>query len=120
MSSISSAFGLLIGHLVGDYILQNDWMAANKTKSHFACAVHCLVYTFAVACFTLSWMPWWGLLVCFLAHYPLDRWRLAYHWMNRVSQQAVFAEKMSPWSVIVVDNTFHLIVLWLIAVLAGV
>jgi hypothetical protein len=27
-----NGFGLLIGHLVGDYIFQNDWMAANKVN----------------------------------------------------------------------------------------
>jgi hypothetical protein len=25
---------LLTGHLIGDYIVQNDWMAANKTNGH--------------------------------------------------------------------------------------
>ena len=27
-------FGLLVGHLVGDYILQNDWMAKSKSNTH--------------------------------------------------------------------------------------
>jgi hypothetical protein len=26
-------FELLLGHLVGDYIVQNDWMALNKTHT---------------------------------------------------------------------------------------
>lgn len=27
-------FGLLIGHLVGDYVFQDDWQAANKANPH--------------------------------------------------------------------------------------
>lgn len=155
-------FGLLLAHLVGDYIVQNDWMAANKSNphpgpepktrpvgtscgeiagnifagvreskayherfavwrlGHAACAAHCTAYTLAVWAFSWWWMPWWGLAVCWLAHYPIDRFGLAKLWMKHVSGQAVFAEKMAPWSIIVVDNTAHLLTLWLIAVFAGI
>src|SRR4051812_18766989 len=27
-------FAMLVGHLLGDYILQNDWMASNKANQH--------------------------------------------------------------------------------------
>ena len=33
----------IIGHLVGDYLLQNDWMALNKKASSLHCAVHCCI-----------------------------------------------------------------------------
>lgn len=139
-------FCLLLGHLVGDYIVQNDWMAKNKTApyprrmtadpgintaqeiasenqdwlkgfeawwlGHLACTVHCACYTLAVWAFTWYWMPWWGLLACFLIHWPVDRFRLANHWMCLVSGQEKFATgPLSPWSIIVVDNTFHLLTL---------
>ena|ERR1700687_3631720 len=117
-------FALLLGHLVGDYILQNDWMAKNKTGpgclGHTACTYHCLFYTVAVALLTTTWMPWWGLLACFAVHWPIDRFRLAGWWMRNVSGQRDFATgPLSPWSIIVVDNTFHLLTLWVIAVIAG-
>ncbi len=147
-------FGLLVGHLVGDYILQNDWMAKNKVNphpgkepfsllatvpigpddqknwakakrdyriGHLACFSHCLWYTIAVWGFSYWWMPWWGLLACFLVHFPIDRWRLAAMWMRNVSGQAFFASKehpMFPWSIVVVDNVFHLVTLYVIAALA--
>ena len=42
----------IVGHLIGDYLLQNDWMAMNKKKSGengwTACWVHCSLYTLAV------------------------------------------------------------------------
>ena len=133
-------FGLLIGHLIGDYIVQNDWMAANKSyrrqwrspsdpriqdemaawkKGHLACTLHCLLYTLAVWACSFWWMPWWGLLVCFAVHWPIDRFRLARLWMERVSGQKAFATgPFSPWSIIVVDNVFHLMTLFVIALIA--
>ena len=161
------SFALLLGHLTGDYIVQNDWMAANKTawghdvlsawqdvsyieqdgtkyprgtsvyhnamvdeaigsvvttrKGHITCTVHCLCYTLAVWLFSFWWMPWWGLLLCFAIHWPVDRFRLARWWMEHVSGQAAFASgPLAPWSIIVVDNVFHLLTLYGIWLLTGV
>jgi hypothetical protein len=156
---------LLLGHLVGDYVVQNDWMALNKTHTwpkqqswvyaartrsrdsygqpwslnvildvevyeeamrkfwlgNLACTIHCLFYTIAVAAFTFGWMPWWGYLACFFIHWPTDRFRLALEWMVQVSGQEKFATgPLAPWSVIIVDNIWHLLTLYVIARLAGV
>lgn len=159
-------FGLLVGHLLGDYVLQNDWMARNKANphpgatpseprtfptvagqdpkdawssgqiewqeefagweqrhgeylgGHVACTVHCLLYTLSVWACSFWWMPWWGLAVCFLAHWPIDRFRLARTYM-RFGQEAFATGPLAPWSVIVVDNTFHLYTLFLIGLSAG-
>jgi hypothetical protein len=35
----------LVAHAVGDYILQSDWMATEKTKQNAAAATHALTYT---------------------------------------------------------------------------
>lgn len=47
--------GMLVGHLVGDYLLQNDWMALNKKFKNFegrlACGVHCFLWTLSVLAF---------------------------------------------------------------------
>lgn len=150
-------FGLLVGHMIGDYILQNDWQAKNKVNSlcgkgkfahscdglyfwvgpadeyeewclrrhssiqgHLACTIHCLLYTLSVWSCSFWWMPWWGLLACFLIHWPVDRFRLAKWWMINVSGQKDFATgPLSPWSFIVVDNVFHLLVLFVIGVIAS-
>lgn len=154
-------FGLLIGHLVGDYIFQNDWQAKNKTsghpgpepgvgylpdgspivakespslmldlqawrerraawtRGHLACTVHCLLYTIAVFLCSFWWMPMWGLAVCFVLHWPIDRFRLAGRYMRNVSGQRDFATGVfSPWSIIVVDNVIHLATLFVIGVIA--
>lgn len=41
----------LVGHLVGDYLIQNDWMALNKKQSSLHCAVHCGLWTLSVILF---------------------------------------------------------------------
>lgn len=45
----------LLAHLFGDYILQSDWMAQNKTKANWPAFCHALLYSL---CFLwLCWMP---------------------------------------------------------------
>ena len=113
-------FYLLLGHLIGDYIVQNDWMAANKTSRSWPCLVHCVCYTLAVWACSFWWMPIWGVALTFALHFPIDRFRLAGRWMRNVSGQAAFASGMlSPWSIIVVDNIGHLATLGAIAALCG-
>lgn len=103
-----------IGHLLGDYILQTDYQALGKVRSSWICLLHVVLYTVAIYLFT-RW-PWWALLITAGTHFAIDRFRLAYHWMG-FNNQKVFREKMAPWSIVVVDNTFHLIQLYVTAAL---
>lgn len=64
----------IVIHAVGDYLLQSDWMANEKTKQHTAAAVHALVYSFPFLLFRPS-LPAW--LVIFGTHFLIDRYRLA-------------------------------------------
>ena len=41
-------FMMVMGHLIGDYFLQNNWMALNKKKDYMVCSIHCVIYTVAV------------------------------------------------------------------------
>lgn len=34
----------VLAHFVGDFLLQNDWMAVNKKKSNIVCTVHILCW----------------------------------------------------------------------------
>ena len=43
---------LLFGHLVGDFLLQNKWMALSKGNNSWRCLVHCIVYTASVCALT--------------------------------------------------------------------
>jgi uncharacterized protein DUF3307 len=67
----------LLCHLWGDYVLQSDWMAQNKTKNWFPALIHAMVYTL---CFAIlighSRTIWSGVVICF-SHFLIDRFRLA-------------------------------------------
>jgi uncharacterized protein DUF3307 len=61
----------IFAHLIGDYILQSDWMAMNKSKRTWPCLVHVLLYT---SCFLFLTTSWKALLVIGGVHFILDRW----------------------------------------------
>jgi hypothetical protein len=63
-----------VAHAVGDYILQSDWMADNKTKNSVAAAVHAATYTLPFLLITQS--PFALAAICG-SHFVVDRWRLA-------------------------------------------
>jgi hypothetical protein len=102
----------IIGHLVGDYLLQPDWMAQNKKKSSFACAAHCTVWTLSVCAFAGWWSPA-AVAVLWSTHFVQDRTNLIMWWMTKVARQQQFATgACSPWSIIVVDNIWHILAIW--------
>lgn len=156
-------FALLLAHLVGDYLTQNDWMALNKAnkwpgrrprtafltdgspvkdedgslatklllweqanaawhRGHLTCTVHCLAYALAtfLVLLPLVVFPWWFYLATFAVHWPIDRFGLARRSMDWTGQKKFAAGICSPWSVIVVDNTYHLLTFYVLALLAGV
>jgi hypothetical protein len=101
-------------HLFGDYLIQNDWMAANKTKSSWAAFVHAITYSLPFLFLAPSY--WW--LLIFGSHFLIDRFRLAVYWIKLVnwnwqSENFGYAKEkpvwMSVWLMIIIDNTFHLL-----------
>lgn len=103
----------IIGHLVGDYLLQNDWMALNKKNASLPCAVHCFLWSCAV-CLFAGWncVAW---LFLFVTHFIQDRTDIVFWWMTMISRQRQFATgPCAPWSIIVVDNVWHIVTLWLV------
>ena len=64
----------LFAHAVGDYIIQSDWMATEKTKKSLAAAVHAVTYTLPFLFLTTQVL---ALAVICGTHFVIDRWRLA-------------------------------------------
>lgn len=105
--------GLLL-HLVGDYLLQNDWLANEKTKNTWACFIHVFLYSFGFW-FILDLQYW---LIVSVSHFFIDRFRLAVYWIKLVnwnwhSKNFGYTDDkplwMSVWLMIIIDNTFHVI-----------
>jgi len=101
---------LLVGHLVGDYLLQNDPMATNKTKSTLHCGLHVVLYTGACIVATLAYLPWWAYAIMAITHFCIDRWRLANIYMKWAKQEKFRDGMFSPWSGIVTDNSLHIVI----------
>jgi len=66
----------LLCHLFGDFVIQNHWMATQKTKSSFVAAVHALTY--GIPFLLLTHSPA-ALAVIIGTHFLIDRFRLARH-----------------------------------------
>jgi hypothetical protein len=110
-----------IAHLVGDWMLQNDWMARSKRGHPWgtACLAHCLVYTVTLAIVYIWVMLRQGALLAlgpasgfvlaiFVSHWLIDGWDLARRWGVLMGQTDNTPVRM------VVDQTLHIIVLALL------
>ncbi len=84
----------LLCHAIGDYCLQSDWMANNKTKRSLAALAHVATYALPFL-FLRPSVP--ALAVIVGTHFVIDRWRLARYvcwWKNQVFG----ADPFQPWS----------------------
>lgn len=129
----------IIAHCVGDYLLQSDWQAAEKTKKSTAAAIHAITYTFPFLFFTRRWE---ALTFICVSHFIIDRWRLARHvcWLknfiapryiemigetdqvNKMVRNLPWSECsvtgyppgepvwLTVWLMIIVDNIIHIII----------
>ncbi len=101
----------LICHLVGDYVLQTDWMAKNKTSSLFAALVHAFFYALP---FVLITGLTWALFVIFSTHILIDHYRLAgmimrlKQWSWKRADHPATPPDINLMLLIVIDNTIHL------------
>ena len=120
-------FELLLGHLVGDFFLQNDWMALNKHKRALPAIVHCLVYSVCVNIFMIRYIPnvwmWFlSVFIVFLTHIAFDATNFIEKYCKIIGGRTwaktkeVNNEVYTMYTCIVktaVDNTFHLVLMWI-------
>lgn len=78
---------MFLGHLLGDYLLQTEWMALDKSKNTlkgwYAAVIHCYLYTAAVCVFMWNFDFIW-IVAVFLSHFPIDKFGLAEKYMKYV------------------------------------
>jgi len=123
---------LLFGHLFGDYLFQNDWMALNKKEKWLPCLVHCWIYTCWVYIFITDLIPQNIITVIiilvgiFLSHLVLDRTNLIEIWFRFAQGRAwkrvrTYSSKteediaLIAFTAIVqtvADNTIHLVLMY--------
>lgn len=112
MNALSQFDVLFLAHLVGDYLLQTEWMAKYKAEQWRPLLAHCFVYTLTVSVAAYLFLPtglsWWAIGFVFLTHVILDRRGIVRFWYERVMG---VTDDRNKWLMIMVDQTFHLIIL---------
>lgn len=106
---------LVLGHLVGDYLLQNSWMAMNKANKWIPLLTHCLIYTLSLlAAMFIGGFSVTGFVVAiiFISHVFLDK-RIFVFWWTRTIMGVKSPE--GNWLTIMVDQVFHLLILGFVA-----
>lgn len=116
----------LLCHLLGDYVLQNHWMANRKVQSNWAAAIHAVLYGLPFLFLGPSLV---AILVIVITHAIIDRYRLAKLWVRfwgtgepgwfmqrffpRVEQPPEAPPFLAVWLLILVDNIMHLVINYL-------
>jgi hypothetical protein len=119
-------FELLLGHLVGDYLLQTEWMAQNKAKNDWwgwcTATIHCIIYTLAVCTIMWEWKLIW-IIAVFFSHFFIDKFALGYYYLKYLKGLDTYAYKdairynelragFNAVIYTVTDNTMHLLLMW--------
>ncbi len=113
-----------LAHLFGDYVVQSDWMAKEKTSKSGPAALHALTYS---ACFLPLTRSPRALAVIGGTHYVIDRWRLARHlvWARNQFAPSQYRYRfdstpfgapegqppwLAGWLLFLADNSVHLLI----------
>ena len=105
---------LIAAHLLGDFILQNDWMQ-KKSKSSFVCSVHVLFYLIPfVAVAVWGGLYWWAFAIIGIEHWLQDRFSLHIKWMKFYRQTTPDKWKEGP---LCVDQSFHVVSIAIVVVI---
>jgi hypothetical protein len=113
---------LIIGHLIGDWVLQNDWMAKTKKVKLLSLGgiVHSVTYTviitlvFSVASGFSNHVSTHLMIGAFVftSHWLIDGTRIIERWMRLCRQSQTEMVRL------MVDQSWHLIILAVVAVVA--
>jgi hypothetical protein len=106
---------LFLGHLLGDWVLQNDWMAKRKKKGPFTMAglAHFTIYSVTLTGtlwlsddVSRGWLFYllFGFIV-FISHWLIDATDIIERWMHFYRQSHLEVVRTA------VDQTLHLLVL---------
>lgn len=76
---INTIFILILCHLIGDYVLQCDFIAKTKGSNTYHMFVHCMLYSLPfIICFGLDWRIYFIILI----HLFIDQLKAKYNKIN--------------------------------------
>jgi hypothetical protein len=126
---VSVFAGFLVAHMVGDYLFQTDWQARNKRGGLSSPGTARRALFAHVSSYTLAFLPafiWigseldagWAVLTAvlvFVPHLVIDDGRIVRLYLSRVKR----AEGFDVGLAASVDQSFHVLSLFLVALLVG-
>lgn len=86
MEILNNAILLIFCHLVGDYILQSNFIATTKGSNWYHLFVHCALYSLP---FFLTFGLTWQLSVVFVTHMIVDPLKARYGKINYLTDQII-------------------------------
>lgn len=102
----------IYAHLIGDYLLQNDWMASGKKQKSWICAVQ-------VAAYMVPFLPcgfaWWQMALIAAQHFAQDHTGFVMWLMKAKGSEKFATGPCSPWSIIVTDNIIRILTIAVVA-----
>lgn len=106
---------LIVGHAVGDFLLQTNWQAENKSRIWKALLTHCLVYSIVVYLLALlaGGISLISILVIFLSHVLLDKGNIVNWWIKTIKKEQTDKVEIR----FLVDQSLHILVLLIIFVI---
>ena len=85
MVILNTIIRLILCHLLGDYVLQNDFIAKSKGNNLYHLVVHCLLYCLP---FYIVFGLTWQLIPVLVLHNIVDllkaRYKLIPYWLDQV------------------------------------
>lgn len=75
---------LILCHLIGDYVLQTDFIAKTKGTNWYHLIVHCALYCLP---FFVVYGLTWQLIFIFITHFVIDPLKARYNKINYVTDQ---------------------------------
>lgn len=129
MSWVSVLAAFLVAHMVGDYLFQTDWQARNKRGGLSGRGVSRRALISHVTTYTIAFLPalvWigvkldagWAIIAAaliFLPHLVIDDGRIVRLYLSRVKRADGFDLGLAAS----VDQSFHVLSLFLVAILMG-
>lgn len=119
----------ILGHLVGDFMLQPKYMALHKgdqsLEGFWLCTLHVAIYTVAVCAFLQTTDLLVAALV-YIPHWIIDKWSLATHWTRLIRGRTfegayTSVDKYKSFDIsftcivyVVNDSGMHALCLWIL------
>lgn len=75
---------LIFCHLIGDYVLQTDFIAKTKGTNWYHLIIHCMLYCLP---FFVIYGLTWQLLFIFITHMVIDPIKARYNKINYITDQ---------------------------------